>query len=434
MSSSLPWRRLGAALFGNVGLQVASAGLLFVTTAILGRYLGPAGVGVYAVAQAAVTIGSIGARLGLEPVMVRRVAVMVAERDGGGLAGAARAGFALTLAAASLLAMGFVAVPWRIGTSPDLATTLTVAVAPLVLLTGLAIGSALLRGLGHVVLANVPTQLIRPTVLVSLVAAAWGFGAPNAPWVAMAAHGIACFAGVLVLVTSLAVRWPSFARGVAPTGGTRTWLSAGLPLLLLGGLGVLNRQTDLVMLGALAPAAQAGAYSVAAQIAGLATYVLQASNMVVAPRFASLHADGDDAGLQRLAASSSAVVLALTLPLAMGLGVFAEPLLGLFGDGFEPGAMALRVLLVGWVANAGAGAVVQLLLMTKHDRDVVWTFTGTALLNVVLNAALVPSYGATGAAIATACATILWNGVLVLVVRRRLGVDATALGLLWRRR
>ncbi len=50
------------------------------------------------------------------------------------------------------------------------------------------------------------------------------------------------------------------------------------------------------------------------------------------------------------------------------------------------------------------------------------------LTNVILNALLIPRWDIAGAAIATGTSLILWNVLLVILVRRRLGVDATAIG------
>jgi O-antigen/teichoic acid export membrane protein len=52
----------------------------------------------------------------------------------------------------------------------------------------------------------------------------------------------------------------------------------------------------------------------------------------------------------------------------------------------------------------------------------------SVLANVVLNLALVPSFGATGTACATAFSIVLWNATLSYEVRRRLGIDPGVLG------
>jgi O-antigen/teichoic acid export membrane protein len=53
----------------------------------------------------------------------------------------------------------------------------------------------------------------------------------------------------------------------------------------------------------------------------------------------------------------------------------------------------------------------------------------SVLANVVLNVALIPHFGATGAACATASSIVLWNAVLSYEVRRQLGIDPGVIGI-----
>jgi Na+-driven multidrug efflux pump len=50
------------------------------------------------------------------------------------------------------------------------------------------------------------------------------------------------------------------------------------------------------------------------------------------------------------------------------------------------------------------------------------------LLNIILNATLIPLWAGEGAAIATATSMMLWNILLVWFVYKRLNIYATALG------
>ena len=100
-------------------------------------------------------------------------------------------------------------------------------------------------------------------------------------------------------------------------------------------------------------------------------------------------------------------------------------MLGLFGPEFTRGYWALAILTVGQLVNASVGSVGFLMSMTGHQREAARVFAGAAVLNVVLNASLIPLWGINGAAIATATTTIIWNVALALYVWRRLGVRAT---------
>jgi O-antigen/teichoic acid export membrane protein len=67
--------------------------------------------------------------------------------------------------------------------------------------------------------------------------------------------------------------------------------------------------------------------------------------------------------------------------------------------------------------------------MTGNQRLAALGITVGALVNVLVAVALIPSLDAEGAAIAATASLILSNVLLVLLLRRSLGVDSTALGL-----
>jgi O-antigen/teichoic acid export membrane protein len=65
--------------------------------------------------------------------------------------------------------------------------------------------------------------------------------------------------------------------------------------------------------------------------------------------------------------------------------------------------------------------------MTGHERISARILWQTALLNVLLNAVLIPLYGLVGAALASAVSLAIWNTMLYREVHRRLGINSTAL-------
>ena len=82
-------------------------------------------------------------------------------------------------------------------------------------------------------------------------------------------------------------------------------------------------------------------------------------------------------------------------------------------------------MLIGHAMNALCGPVALMLTMTGRQMTAAYISGAAALLNIVLNAALIPAYGAAGAAVATVAATAFWNLGMAVYVRTKLGVNAT---------
>lgn len=426
------WSRLAGASAANLGLQVAATALGLVTSVLLGRWLGADGMGVYAFAFALVNILGVLARLGLEIVTVRDVAVLLDQRDGSGLRGLAS--FAPRAGLVAGVTIGAIAVGVVALTGADAATVRTTAVAMglLVALTLVSLHGAILRGLHHTVIANVPANLVRPVAFAAAVGGLWWAGASSEPELAMASH---LAAGVIALVVATVAReryLPDWVRDAAPRVEVRRWMTAAAPMLVLGGLGVLNRQLDVVMMKSLSTDAETGVYAIAVQLSTFISMVLTALNLVIAPRFASLHAAGRTVELQRLVATSSAIVTAGTVPIAVVLVGLSPWLLPFWGHEFVDARIPFAILAAGNVVNALSGSVGYLLIMSGNERLVARVFAAVAALNIVLNAVLIPRLGAPGAATATAVSMALWNLTLIVLVRRRLGINSTVFAWLTR--
>ncbi len=194
-------------------------------------------------------------------------------------------------------------------------------------------------------------------------------------------------------------------------------------------MSIINTQADVLMLAAMQGGESAGVYRAASRGAELVAFSLVVANMAIQPSSSRLYAAGEMQRLQRVVTMAARGALMLALPTALVLGLFGRPVLGLvFGSEFERGALCLVILCGAQVVNAGAGSVALILNMTGHERDAALGMVGGTLVNLTLNAALIPRWDVEGAAIATGLSLVIWNAVLVFTVRRRTGLFSTALG------
>ena len=102
---------------------------------------------------------------------------------------------------------------------------------------------------------------------------------------------------------------------------------------------------------------------------------------------------------------------------------------GLFGHGFSEGSTALTILVLGQVFNAGTGAVGMALVMTKHERSAIIATLGGTCLNIALCALLIPGWGPSGAASATAASIVLINVLFMIAVVKKLRIRPTIFGI-----
>jgi O-antigen/teichoic acid export membrane protein len=439
------WRPLAGRSFavsraaiGSLGLYAASNLLALLTAVWLGNLLGVEGYGIYAYGIAWANVLVAPAALGLDRFVVRGVATYRAADDRSALVGLLRFASRAVLAAslivgAAALVVGAVVLPGDVRTTFLLST----ALIPLFALT--LVRQAAMQGLRHVVLGQMPEFLLRPALLLLGIGACVLIGGwASEPAGIMAATLVASVLSFAVGTAMLLSHLPADLARVKATIQTRRWLRAALPMMLIGGIWLLNPYVSSVILGSLSGGTDVGLFTVASRAAALVLLPLWAVNAALSPRIAGLAAPegsslagrGPEA-LQEMATRGSRLALAAALPIAAALVLFREPLLGIFGGDFSGAALPLSVLVAGQLVNVATGPSQPLLLMTGHERTAAWVVGAGVALNVGLNFLAIGLWGLNGCAIATAASNIAWNVALVVVAIRVTGVNPCAISLRW---
>ncbi len=416
---------------GSLILKAASVLLTFLTTVVMARALGADNYGVYSYVYALVSLLSIPAEFGLPNLLVRETAKALARQEWGKIKGiwnwAGRVTAILTVTI--VLGAGVAFLIWGNHFSRVQLVTMTwgLALVPLIALG--ALRGAALRGLHKVMLGQLPEQAFLPGFYILLILGTI-FIFQEKKLSPDRAMGLQVAAAALAFIIGAWLLWratPGEVHRAKPIFEGRLWLASTLPLAFIGGMQLINRRTSILILGLFENSAQVGVFRVADQVSLLVSLGLQAINIVVAPQFARLYAVGDKERLQRLAAASARVVLLLTLA-ATAVFLFAgKPLLRMiFGAEFIGAFWPLSILSIGQLINSVTGSVGVLLNMTGHEQETAKGMTISAISNVVLNLVLIPPFGVSGAALASAITMTIWNILLWFAVRRRLNINSMA--------
>jgi len=177
-----------------------------------------------------------------------------------------------------------------------------------------------------------------------------------------------------------------------------------------------------MMLGMWSERTDVSQYSVAWRTAALIGFVLIAVNTIAQPKFAALYAQGNLAVLAATARKANLLMTFCAVPVSALFLIAPSLMMGLFGEGFAGGATVLQILAVGQFINVAMGSVGVLLVMSANEREYRNVQIVTALVALILNFALIPNYGAVGAAIGAASALIVQNLLFAYFVWRRLGI------------
>jgi O-antigen/teichoic acid export membrane protein len=413
--------------------QGLSVGVIYWTQVLLAHWMGVSAYGIYEyVGTLGLLLGFL-AGLGLPGAVLRFIPEYGVQKNWGALRGMVLGSWGLTLGMSLGTAAVGIWVVLGLEVSLEYRSALLwgMGLIPLAAMTRLQL--EVVRGTQQIALAYMPSMLLHP-ILFLLLAFIWTRIQENLT--SVKAISLSITVSCLVLLG----QWvffhcrlvPAVKRSL-PIFEFRQWLAVSLPLLFIDGSFLILNQTDTLMLGAFSDMKAVGIYSAAFKTATWVSFILAAVNAIAAPMFATLYAEGDRQGLQDLVSTIARWMFYPALVVAVGLAVFADPVLQLFGSEFGAAKGALLVLIVGQLVNVGAGSVGYLLMMTGHHYQCAKVVGCCALLNVVLNGIGIRQLGVLGAALATAVSMVLWNVWLNRLVVRYLGIDPSIVGALLRR-
>ncbi|MBR3414638.1 flippase [Candidatus Saccharibacteria bacterium] len=168
----------------------------------------------------------------------------------------------------------------------------------------------------------------------------------------------------------------------------------------------LYKVMDKVMLGAMSGVEEVGYYEQAEKIVTMPLAIATALGAVLMPRMSNFIAKGRHEDMRRYIRMSMRFMMFLAFPLCFGLIAIADNFVPLFlGDGFEKSIILVRLLSITTVFLAFANPLRTGYIVPKEQDHVLVKFTILgAVVNLIINFALIPSMNSVGACIGTIAA------------------------------
>jgi O-antigen/teichoic acid export membrane protein len=183
-------------------------------------------------------------------------------------------------------------------------------------------------------------------------------------------------------------------------------LSFSLPLAVSGAINIIAKQSDLIILGIFKTSAQVGIYEVSFRMA-VFTYLLliPAIGYLFQPIVSRFDANKDNAKISDIYTVVTRWIVVGSCPAFVLFFLFPEQTLGFFfGPEYMKGALALRILLIGFLISLIPGLTGSFLTSVGETQVIMYISVATVIINVLINVVLIPTFGILGAAIATASA------------------------------
>jgi len=400
-------KRLSAVLAGSVILKMFALVLSFVISIILGRTIGPDGLGVFSFCIAFVGIASIPARLGIPTVVMREISRYRATQNYSYIKGVIRFSHMIVIGFTILVLSVLIILANSQNTIIDsmYEDTLEIAGLIVIILPLISLRTGILQGLNKVVVSTIPESLIKPLLFILMVAAYFSISGDmtTSPVIMMRFEVFASLLSFVVGYYLYRYYKPSELDVVAPSYEVRKWFKSVVPFVLMGGIMMFNQSADIILLGYLSTAHEVGYYKVGY---GLATLMLIFHGLVggiLSPRFSVFDEQGDVELISTYNKTFTKLVALLTVPIVALLLFFGDYIINtLYGTDFISSNNVIQPLLFAYSIMILFGFSQIILNMSDNQKYTTICYVVAAVINIVLNILLIPRYGAFGASVATA--------------------------------
>jgi len=410
---------LSSATLVLVGQIVYSASKLG-ERVVIARLLTPEAYGEVSIGLAVMSVVATVAMVGLRQGVPRYISRYDSERDvrGAWLTGIAIGGVVGIVLAAGL-ALGAEAVADLLFDRGGSATLVVIFALAVPFIIGLQVGVSAIRGLENTIYRTYTRDLLYPglrlVILVVLLAAGVGVLAAGYAYLVAAA---VTFVGVHLLLNRL-----------IPLVGevrihAREMLLFSLPLVISTLLSRLLTRTDTIMLGYFRPSYEVGLYSAAFPLASALALILSSFGFMYLPIASRLDAEDKRDEVDAIYKLTTKWIYVLTFPAFLTLVVFPGDVLSvIFGTEYAPGSTALSILAIGFFTRAAFGRSRETISALGYTGYLLVTNVFAFSVNVGLNLLLIPRYGPTGAAVASAVSFVGLNLAVFVFLDRRFGIS-----------
>ena len=412
------------------GSRVLSGFVGLMTYALLARLITPETMGAYMLVSSVVAMAVTLSKLGIAPMLVRTIAAsMAANRPGKARAVVLSACEVVTISTSITATVVFLVMgEWfgfRLLESKSMAQVAGVAAALVFAEVSQELIGEVFRGFHDIRYASLFNGLLGSTLALPVLALYWLF---EVKLILSDVLDVFFIVAVISSVIGGRIVWRNL--GGLPVGDevrNKEILTGSWPLLMTDIVLVVMRFSAIWILATYRSPREVALYGLAERFAILLEKPLLIINSVVPPLVAELHTQKRYAVLERMLRGTAALA---TLPALVGVLFFAVAgewsLAKVYGSFYKEASLLLVVLAIGQSFNALAGSCGMTLVMTGHQKVMMIATVLRVSGSVVMALTLVETYGMVAVATVTTIGLIAQNIIMVLAVKRRIGLWTVA--------
>jgi O-antigen/teichoic acid export membrane protein len=412
----------------NIGLSFAikllgtAAG--FLTSIILARKAGASIVGTYSLASSIITLALVFAKFGLDTTLIKYISISFHGKKGGDIKKTMWYSSILTLITSSIASAIIVALLSWLSNDIFHNENLTAMLFPMIFsvfpLAIVQIFVGAFKGINLTKTGLFFESTSLPLCFSTILTVIFFLFKKEVGFEELGIFYL--FASLISFVLSAIILLFKISRYNDSSSSDYSFkpvINTAKPLLLVNSTNYLLSCADTIMLGIWCSSDSIGVYSVATKITTLFSMIMSIINAMLGPKFAIMYHDGKIDELKAELKKTSRIMRTLSLLLIIGLALMSYPILSIWGKDFAAAWPIFVISSVGQFFVLAKGPIAVLLMMCGYEKVHRNNTLICAILNVILNARLIPPFGIYGAVIATATSLAAKN-ILTMIAGNKI--------------
>lgn len=269
-------------------------------------------------------------------------------------------------------------------------------------------------------LAHLPERLLRPLLVIGVCLVLFNSNTGNALFALLISIVILVFVFGLYFY----VKVGSIKKSLINPSVKNNYYKASILLVPFFLFSNLIMRIDGYMLWYFEPAETFAVYAQCMKIASICTVGLILFEYIFTPFISENTSTEEKNNISKMMVSKLRIVVLITVAFFAFIAFFGETILGWFGkfeDAYTVGYTSLIILSIAHIIGLGFGPVSNILIVRNESKRALGAVVFAFIINIILNAFLIPLYGMHGAAYATAVSLILYKIFAYWMVRKHCG-------------
>jgi O-antigen/teichoic acid export membrane protein len=413
-------------------VQIIGVLARLITSIILGRILGAAGLGEVNLINQIITIVMVISMFGMDHVLVKKIAIGYSDNNSNTIGNTIFTALLVNVSIATILTVFGVFGSGYIASFFNNTKLQIPLIIGFIVIVPQTIGSVFVSGInGYRKIWQ--SRLLKDFLTSLIVLLGVGLYLLFNIEITLTAIIIIYAIGRIITFIVATIYWKNLYRPVFVRGFIdRTMLKMAVPLLFVSATTLLASSVDILMLGWLSDTSKVGLYTVATRLVLFVAFFLQITNAAVSPKIATFFANNQLKEMTIMVKQVTFWLIIIGLISMLFFLLFGKSILGFWGSEFSGAYICLIILCFGQFINISTGCSGVLLIMCGHEKVFSYISGSFLMLNIVLNYFLIIRYHEIGAAIATTITMVGENITRVIVAKQKTGVLTTPIGL-WRK-